>query len=74
MNTIIDQHFHRLDLYLERVRADAQSDNPIQGMADAAELSEIARRLYRQFQRASESRGNRLHDGERTGGKTGDHH
>lgn len=74
MNKLIDNHFYRLELYLERARADAQGNNPIQGMADAAELSEIARRLYQQFQRASESRGNGLHDGKRTGGKPGDYH
>lgn len=50
MNSIILNRLNRIDIYLKRVRQDAALGNPVQGMADAAELAEIARRLYQDFQ------------------------
>jgi hypothetical protein len=49
MNRAIAQKFDRLKLYLERIRKDLRDCDPVQGMADAAELAEIARRLYEDF-------------------------
>jgi hypothetical protein len=36
----------RIDLYLGRVRRDLEAGNRAQALADCAELSEIARRLW----------------------------
>jgi hypothetical protein len=49
MNRTITQKFDRLKAYLDRIRKDLRDSDPLQGMADTAELGEIARRLYADF-------------------------
>lgn len=50
IDTVILNRLNRIDIYLTRVRQDWALGNPVQAMADTAELAEIARRLYQDFQ------------------------
>lgn len=50
MNTKIARRFHQAWLYLERIREDMRRKDPIQGMADAAELNFQAKRLFEEFE------------------------
>lgn len=58
MNSEIADRVTRIDIYLKRLRQDMRCDDPIQGMSDAAELAEQARRLYREFEAENRKRGN----------------
>jgi hypothetical protein len=49
MNRAITQKFDRLKAYLDRIRDDLRAGDPVQAMADTAELAEIARRLHDDF-------------------------
>ena len=51
MNSAIMNAVNRIDIYLKRVRQDAVYGDPVQGMADVAELGEIARRLHAAFEK-----------------------
>ena len=42
---------NRIHIYLQRLRQDMANRNPTQGMADAAEIAEQARRLWKEFER-----------------------
>ena len=46
MNRSVTASLERIDLYLRRVRRDLESGDRAQALADCAELSEIARRLW----------------------------
>ena len=61
MNSAIADRVTRIDIYLKRIRQDMRCDDPAQGMSDAAELAEQARRLYREFEAE-----NRKHDNGKT--------
>jgi hypothetical protein len=41
----------RIALYRDRLQNDVVEDDPVQGMADAAELATIAKLLWEQFQK-----------------------
>ena len=49
MNRNIQIRFDQARLYLDRIRADIQKRDPIQAMADAAELGFQANALYAEF-------------------------
>jgi hypothetical protein len=49
MNAKIAKRFDRARLYLERIREDMKQADPVQGMADAAELGFQAKALYNLF-------------------------
>jgi hypothetical protein len=51
MNADIALRVTRIDIYLKRIRQDMRCGDPVQGMCDAAELAEQARRLYEDFAR-----------------------
>jgi hypothetical protein len=51
MNREIANFVNRIDIYLKRIRQDMQNRDPVQGMADSAELGEQARRLWNEFQK-----------------------
>jgi len=46
MTRSVRTSLERIDLYLERVRHDLEEDDRAQALADVAELTEIARRLW----------------------------
>jgi hypothetical protein len=56
MNRKIAQRFERARRYLERIRDDMMVQNPIQGMADAAELSYQAQALWSEFKALNKSK------------------
>jgi hypothetical protein len=49
MNQKIAKRFDRARLYLERIRESMRVRDPVQGMADAAELGYQAKALYNEF-------------------------
>ena len=49
MNRKIANRFDRARLYLERIRTAMQKRDPVQGMADAAELGYQAGGIYAEF-------------------------
>ena len=49
MNRKIANRFDRARLYLERIRTAMQKRDPVQGMADAAELGYQAGAIYAEF-------------------------
>jgi hypothetical protein len=51
MNKEILTSLTRIRLYRDRLHDDVVNGNPMQGMADAAELSTIAKLLWSQFQK-----------------------
>jgi hypothetical protein len=51
MNKQILTSLVRIRLYRERLQDDAAYGDPVQGMADAAELATIAKLLWAQFQK-----------------------
>ena len=52
MNHKIAQRFERARRYLERIREDMRKSDPVQAMADCAELHYQATELYKEFQKA----------------------
>jgi hypothetical protein len=57
MNREIANFVNRIDIYLKRIRQDMQNRDPVQGMADSAELGEQARRLWNEFQHEAKRNG-----------------
>jgi hypothetical protein len=51
MNKEILTSLQRIRLYRDRLQDDVVGNDPVQGMADAAELSTIAKLLWSQFQK-----------------------
>jgi hypothetical protein len=51
MNKEILTSLTRIRLYRERLQDDATYGDPVQGMADAAELATISKLLWSQFQK-----------------------
>jgi hypothetical protein len=51
MNNQILTSLKRIRLYRDRLQDDLVNGDPVQGMADAAELSTIAKLLWSQFQK-----------------------
>jgi hypothetical protein len=51
MNKQILTSLVRIRLYRERLQEDVANADPVQGMADAAELSTISKILWEQFQK-----------------------
>jgi hypothetical protein len=51
MNKQILTSLVRIRLYRERLQEDVANADPVQGMADAAELSTISKLLWAQFQK-----------------------
>jgi hypothetical protein len=51
MNAQIQSSFVRLQTYVARAQLATQTGNPIQALADVAEISEIARRLWNELQK-----------------------
>ena len=49
MNQKIAKRFDRARLYLERIRESMRVRDPVQGMADSAELGYQAKALYNEF-------------------------
>ena len=49
MNQKIAKRFDRARLYLERIRECMRVRDPVQGMADSAELGYQAKALYKEF-------------------------
>jgi hypothetical protein len=55
MNQQILTSLARIRLYRERLQEDVASGNPVQGMADAAELATISKLLWEQFQKEAQT-------------------
>jgi hypothetical protein len=51
MNQQILTSLKRIRLYRDRLQNDAVKGDPVQGMADAAELATISKLLWEQFQK-----------------------
>jgi len=63
MNRKIAKRFDRARLYLERIRTAMQKRDPVQGMADAAELGYQAKAIHNEFAeicKANKTDGNKL--------------
>lgn len=56
MNKKIAKRFDRARAYLERIRADIRASDPVQGMADAAELGYQARALWNEFEQIARAK------------------
>jgi hypothetical protein len=56
MNSFIAKRVTRISIYFRRICDDMKLDDPVQGMSDAAELAEQARRLYAEFEAETRER------------------